>query len=179
MGTYKEIEGDLIQLALSGEFDVIAHGCNCFCTMGAGLAPQMAKAFGCNEFELEIKEYQYADFEELIETGNRGDINKLGRIDYQMIGIKDGKVYVAWDTNTQDIKNLIVVNAYTQYDLGRDLDYNALCLCLKKINYIFKGKHIGLPQIGCGIAGGTWGLVKMLIQEYLKDCDVTVVIYKK
>ena len=31
---YQEIEGDFIQLALQGKFDVIAHGCNCQCTMG-------------------------------------------------------------------------------------------------------------------------------------------------
>ena len=34
----KIIKGDLIKLALQGEFDVIVHGCNCFCTMGAGIA---------------------------------------------------------------------------------------------------------------------------------------------
>ena len=35
---YKEIEGNLISLALAGNFDVIAHGCNCFCTMQSGIA---------------------------------------------------------------------------------------------------------------------------------------------
>jgi len=47
---YQEIEGDLIVLAKEGKFDVIAHGCNCQCIMGAGLAPQMAKAFGADKF---------------------------------------------------------------------------------------------------------------------------------
>lgn len=42
---YKEIKGDLIKLALEGEFDVIAHGCNCFCTMGAGIAVAMKNTF--------------------------------------------------------------------------------------------------------------------------------------
>jgi O-acetyl-ADP-ribose deacetylase (regulator of RNase III) len=37
----KYVDGDLIKLALKGEFDVIVHGCNCFCQMGAGIAPQM------------------------------------------------------------------------------------------------------------------------------------------
>jgi len=32
------LKGDLIQIALAGRFDVIIHGCNCFCTMGAGIA---------------------------------------------------------------------------------------------------------------------------------------------
>lgn len=32
------IKGDLIALVLEGRFDVIVHGCNCMCVMGAGLA---------------------------------------------------------------------------------------------------------------------------------------------
>jgi len=31
------IPGDLIALAKAGEFEVIVHGCNCFCTIGAGI----------------------------------------------------------------------------------------------------------------------------------------------
>lgn len=29
MMRYQEVDGDLIELAKKGEFDVIAHGCNC------------------------------------------------------------------------------------------------------------------------------------------------------
>lgn len=38
---------------------------------------------------------------------------------------------------------------------------------------------IGLPQIGCGLAGGDWNKVKEIIKKELKDCFVTVVIYKE
>jgi O-acetyl-ADP-ribose deacetylase (regulator of RNase III) len=41
----KEIKGDLIALAKQGEFDVIAHGCNCFVKMGAGIAKSIRLAF--------------------------------------------------------------------------------------------------------------------------------------
>ena len=37
--------GDLIALALAGEFDVIIHGCNCQHTMGAGIAKQIKAHF--------------------------------------------------------------------------------------------------------------------------------------
>ena len=37
---------------------------NCFCTMGAGIAPQMAKIFGCDKFPLEHTKF-------------KGNINKL------------------------------------------------------------------------------------------------------
>jgi len=185
---YEEIEGDLISLARQGKFDVIAHGCNCFCTMGAGIAPQMQNAFGVNTltaiYTLEDKKY-------------KGDINKLGQIQYHTIKYIDGK----------ELKSsLSIVNAYTQFMYGtnhtdgvsKPLDYEALTLCLRKINHIFKGKHIGLPLIGCHLAGGIWDYtklsiddkeyhyyiagwkkdVKTIIKEQLKDMNVTIVHYK-
>lgn len=156
---YQEMQGDLIALTKMGLFDVVAHGCNCFCNMGAGIAVAMAKEFNCDHFPLEYPDY-------------KGDINKLGQIDYLLA------------TDKKTGKQCWIVNAYTQYKYGKNhadgeskpLDYNALGLCLKKINHIFKGKHIGLPKIGCGLAGGDWKIVKSMIQKLLKDCDVTVVI---
>ena len=41
---------------------------------------------------------------------------------------------------------------------------------------MFSGKHIGLPKIGAGLAGGDWNIIKKIIQTELKDCKVTVVI---
>ena len=172
---YNEIQGDLIQLAKEGKFDVITHGCNCFCTMGAGIAPQMADAFFADEMEKEDDEY-------------RGDINKLGTIDWHYITDTGGRVRVS-NPNDLHVGDVLVtvVNSYTQYHYGRNhldgvskpLDYEALTMCMRKINRIFKGLHIGLPQIGAGLAGGDWERIKQIIQTELKDCDVTVVIYKK
>lgn len=163
---YTEVEGDLIQLAKDANFDVIAHGCNCFCKQKSGIAFQMAKWFGTDEpmkFNRERKEY-------------RGDINKLGNIESYSYFMKPN--YKA---------RLDVVNCYSQYRYGTNhpdgqrnpIDYQALQLCLRKINYTFKGKKIGLPKIGCGLAGGDWSVVKELIMAELTDCDVTVVIYNK
>lgn len=169
MGSYKEIEGDLIKYAFDGMFDVISHGCNCQNSMGAGIAPQMARAFGCDRFPLEHSNY-------------RGDINKLGQIDYQTNAYAGG-------TSENDIIefDLTIVNSYTQYHYGRNhkdgvdmpIDYDALTLCMRKINHRFKGNRIGLPKIGAGLAGGDWNKIKGIIQEELKDCDVTIVIFKK
>ena len=71
---YREAKGCLISMALNGEFDVIAHGCNCFCTQGAGIAKQMSKTFHTSLF---IKEQLHF----------KGNINKLGIIEY--ISTKD------------------------------------------------------------------------------------------
>jgi O-acetyl-ADP-ribose deacetylase (regulator of RNase III) len=156
MNNYTEIHGDLIQLAQSGHFDVIAHGCNCFCVMGRGVAPQMAKAFGCDSYKMEDKK-------------TIGDINKLGQIDYDWVSLSNGR-------------GVYVVNIYSQYTPNahtKPLDYEALTLGLRKMNHIFKGKHIGLPQIGSGLAGGDWTRIKKIIQTELKNMKVTVVIYNK
>jgi O-acetyl-ADP-ribose deacetylase (regulator of RNase III) len=173
MKKYCEIEGNLITMAKEGKFDVISHGCNCLSNMGAGIAPQMAKEFGCDEFKME----------KLGPT-----IDKLGCIDYETLYWEDDKRWTKYpDENGKwaTIK-LTVVNSYSQYKYGknhsdgvqRPLDYEALTLCMRKINETFKGKHIGLPKIGCGLAGGSWDMVKKIIQKELCDCDVTVVIYK-
>lgn len=41
----RNVQGDLIELALNGVFDVIVHGCNCQCTMGAGIAKSIRAKF--------------------------------------------------------------------------------------------------------------------------------------
>ncbi len=155
---YQEIEGDLIELAKNGSFDVIAHGCNCFCTMGAGIAVPMKKNFMCGTFPME-------------DPSRRGDISKLGQIEYKY----------SWT------HNLWVVNAYTQYRYGRNhkdgdevpVDYEAIRSCMKKINTQFAGKHVGLPKIGAGLAGGDWEKIKTIIQEELTSVYATIIIYKK
>ena len=41
----KAIQGNLIHLVQNGEFDLIVHGCNWICTMGAGIAKEIKSAF--------------------------------------------------------------------------------------------------------------------------------------
>lgn len=165
------IEGDIITLALNKKFDVIAHGCNCFCTMGAGLAPQMARAFDCDIFKMESPQF-------------RGDINKLGTIDYNYFKVTDD--FKAELTDGIEPYDFIVVNAYTQYGFGlnhkegsaRPLDYEALMLCFRKMNHLFEGKHIGLPLIGAGLAGGDSEIIKQIMRDEFTSCDLTLVLYK-
>ena len=74
-----------------------------------------------------------------------------------------------------------IYNFYTQFRPGADADYLWLKSCFKKfaIDYYGFNFSIGLPQIGCGIGGLKWELVKTIIQKELKQFDVTVVIYDK
>jgi O-acetyl-ADP-ribose deacetylase (regulator of RNase III) len=150
----KAIRGDLIKLAKSGVFDVIIHGCNCFHTMGAGIA-------------LRIKEnFPQAYFEDL--KTKYGDNNKLGT--YTFIRINNNG------------KDLFIINAYTQFHYSwqnKSIRYDALRKCLKKIKTDFSGLRFGLPKIGCGLAGGSWDIVSKIIEEELNLEDVTIVYFEK
>jgi len=150
------VQGNLITLAKDGEFDVIAHGCNCFCLQGAGIAAQMAKEFKtANE-----------NFYKLESSLHKGDFNKLGQVEAYIHSAANNTKYVE------------VVNCYTQFNPGADLSYGALSVCMQKLNHYFKGKKLGLPIIGCGIAGGSWSNVKGIFEKELIDCDVTIVVYR-
>jgi O-acetyl-ADP-ribose deacetylase (regulator of RNase III) len=160
MGSYTEVKGNLITMALSGEFDAITHGCNCFCTMGGGIAVPMRENFGCDKYPLE-------------DSSKKGDIGKLGCIEWDVTHVnKDGNSYP-----------LYVINSYTQYGFATigspAIDYEALTLCMRKINKAFKGFSIGIPgMIGCGLAGGDESMVREILKKELVNCKITVVYLK-
>ena len=164
MNNINYVEGDLIKLAKQNMFDVIAHGCNCFCLQKAGIAKQMAEHFYTDDFKLFPSESEFYS----------GNINKLGTIQAQPLQIIDGEAYAG----ASGSRILYVVNAYTQFKPGPNADPYAITLCFKKMNHIYKGKHIGLPKIGCGIGGLKWENVEYFIRTQLTDCKVTVVNYK-
>lgn len=147
MTHYREIEGDLIELFKKGEFDMIAHGCNCQKSMYAGIARKIVEEF--------IQPWH------IDQRDNRSPIQRFGDMTIAAVG------------------DNVIANLYTQLHPGPDFDINALKVCLKKLNYMFGGHSIGLPQIGCGIGGGDWNEVCKVIQEQLFDMNVTVVIYRK
>lgn len=94
----------------------------------------------------------------------KGDRSKLGTTSAAIV--ENGKV---------------IVNAYTQYNYGRDrvhVDYEAVRSCMKVIKAKYSGKRIGLPKIGAGLAGGDWVIIYGIIEEELNGEDVTVVIYE-
>ena len=148
----KTVKGNLITLGKKGEFDVIIHGCNCFCTMGAGIAKTIKEEF---------PEAYHAD----LETKN-GDESKLGEISWAKVN--DG--------------SLIVVNGYTQFNWkgrGRKTDYEAIRKVFQKVKAQFSGLRIGYPAIGAGLAKGDWQVISEIINEELDKEDHTFVEFRK
>lgn len=142
------VTGDLIEMAKQGHFDVIVHGCNCWNTMGRGIARQIRNSFP----------EAYQKDQETI----KGDINKLGNF------------------TAAQCKDLIVVNAYTQYYYGYmpNVNYPAIRQSLGQIFKAFRGKRIGMPFIGAGLAGGEWGKIRQIIDDLVTKEDlITIVQY--
>lgn len=148
----KELNGDLISLGVDGHFDVIIHGCNCQCIMGAGIAKSIKSR---------IPEAYKADLKTV-----KGDSGKLGNYSSATVMYGDHQ--------------LTVVNAYTQLNWrgkGVKVDYSAIRSAFKKVATEFNGKKIGYPLLGAGLAGGDWALISEIIAEELEGQDHTLVRY--
>lgn len=139
----KIIKGNLIELAKEGKFDVIIHGCNCFNTMGAGIAKSIRESFP--EAYLIDRKSEY------------GAISKLGKVTYVNVEIFKRK--------------LTIVNGYTQYNYrGKKplVDYDAVRSVFKSVKIKFGGRRFGYPKIGAGLAGGDWSVIEKIINEELQ-----------
>ena len=145
--------GDLVLMARKGQFDVILHGCNCWCEMGAGIAKAIRHNF---------PEAYRADLET-----TPGDPGKLGSCSVGSSSVEGGE--------------LDVVNAYIQFNYSKQhddevlVDYDAVRSCMRWIKKRYSGRGIGLPKIGAGLAGGDWNRISRIIDEELDGEAVTLV----
>ncbi|WP_199611598.1 macro domain-containing protein [Flocculibacter collagenilyticus] len=148
----RTVKGDLLKLAKKGQFDVIVHGCNCICTMGAGIAKQIKSQYP-SAFEADSKTI-------------KGSKEKLGTFSSSTVTVGDHQ--------------LTIVNAYTQYHWrgnGNKADYGAIRSVFKQIKQEFGGLKIGYPMIGAGLAGGDWSVISSIICEGLQNENHTLVQY--
>lgn len=148
------LKGDLIQFALAGRFDVIVHGCNCFCSMGEGIAKLIQKNFP-EAYQADLK----------TDMGNK---KKLGT--YSTARIERNK------------NIFTIVNGYTQYDFsghGVLVDYGTIQKLFAKIKNDFSSQRIGYPKIGAGLAKGDWKMISTIINKELDGENHTLVEYIK
>jgi O-acetyl-ADP-ribose deacetylase (regulator of RNase III) len=154
----RTVKGDLLKLAKQGEFDIIIHGCNCFCVMGAGIARQIART--------------WPEALEVDRQTTPGAWNKLGNYTKTNVSVEGPN------------SPLTVINAYTQYKTGtekRHLNYDALANVFERIKKDFgnQGLKFGIPRIGCGLAGGNPRIVKAIIEETMAGEDLTLVKFEQ
>jgi O-acetyl-ADP-ribose deacetylase (regulator of RNase III) len=137
----KHAKGNLLDLAEVGQFDIIVQGCNCFNTMGGGIAREIRERYPAAAlFDNETE---------------KGDYNKLGNYTLVHPEFTNGK--------------FLIVNAYTQYNMSQGTDvfeYVAFELILQKLIHAYGDKRIGFPYIGMGLAGGDRELILAAIEWF-------------
>jgi len=131
----------------TSNLDLIGHGCNCFLSMGAGIA---------KEVRLRFKDAHLADLKTAY-----GDRNKLGNYTFaQFDGFK--------------ILNLYTQYKYTRHEV--DVDIDAIEQVFSLLNEEYGGMSLGIPLIGAGLAGGDWEEISEIIEDQTPDLDVFVYI---
>lgn len=155
----KHVKGDLLDLAEAGEFDVIIQGCNCFNTMGSGIARSIKERYP-----------QAYAADQLTESGDR---TKLGTITCAEAITEKGTAF-------------IIVNAYTQYGFNKTgesndmFEYDAFQRVLDAFVVDGTNLRVGLPYIGMGLAGGDRARIMAMIEDFAtkisaKNGQVTLV----
>jgi O-acetyl-ADP-ribose deacetylase (regulator of RNase III) len=152
-------KGNLLDLAEAGDFDVIVQGCNCFNTMGGGIAREIRER------------YPYAA--RIDAETKKGDYNKLGNWTESEAGDYFDTATFSRNNKFQvgDPKRFTIINAYTQYNMSQGTDvfeYLAFQLILEKLAFVYPGKRFGLPYIGCGLAGGEQETIVDMIDVFAK-----------
>lgn len=145
----KYLDGNLIEFAKAGQFDVIITDCNCRNIMGSG-------------FSASIK-YHFPQAYLVNCQTPEGDRTKLGN--YSSVKVDDILIingYTQFDIGKTDPKILYPSIDQLFEKLSKDLD---------------KGSRIGIPKIGCGISGGRWDVVSEIIMDHMGGFDITCVEY--
>lgn len=122
----------------------IVHGCNAQGVMGSGVA-------------LGVKNTYPSAYEDYIKQYNSKEGLILG---------------VAYPSSVSD--NLVIWNAITQNLFGagtRQVSYDAIETCFSDINRFLKdgdgiwAQEIHIPYIGAGLGGGSWNIIKSIIED--------------
>lgn len=130
-------KGNLLDLAEAGDFDIIIQGCNCFNTMGGGIAREIRERY---------------PMAALVDSETeRGDYNKLGNYNTAFTG----KFLIVNAYTQYDMSR------------GTDVfEYAAFELILQKICHKYGNKRIGLPYIGMGLASGDKNVIVEQIENF-------------
>jgi O-acetyl-ADP-ribose deacetylase (regulator of RNase III) len=146
MITYKK--GDLLQ----DNNKIIAHGCNSFGVMGAGVALAIR-----NKYPWAFEQYKKA-----IDTWPHNRKELLG-----LCNIATDKDITCYNLITQE--NVGSVGRYVSYD-AVDMTFKRM----REHMYISEARSLSIPKIGAGLGGGDWSVIEAIINSNMTSIDVTV-----
>lgn len=178
------IKGDATIVCKTGGVRVIAHVCNNAGGFGSGFAGYLYRKWPV------IREKYKEWYNSLSHTKVKrvGTSTQLPLGEIQVVPVKDehGTIFVV---------NMIAQHRFASDENPVALRYLALASCLKKLDEWIKSYKITkeimvrpnlvgdvsvhMPRIGCGLAGGSWDKVELLIDTMLFEHEVFVYDFKK
>ena len=133
---------------------IIAHGCNTQGVMGAGVAAIVRKRYS-EAYHRYVQEHAINGLE-------------LGTVQFVQLYDHDGPTQYIANCMTQEFTG-------TQ---RRQVDYEAVYTCFEQLRDFaleHEFRDIAMPQIGCGLAGGSWSIVEAMLHDvFPKNCGVRV-----
>lgn len=152
----EEREGDIF---IQDDITCIVHQCNLYHTMGAGIARVIAA-----KFPLAAE----------ADKNTPADDSKLGSFTYS--------------SNYKDGNPFLIFNLYSQVGIGsddevfnRNTQYDYMVDGLTRIKHWMNDRNIkvslGIPYgMGSDLAGGSWTIVRAIIESVFNDAEFDVVI---
>lgn len=130
-------QGNLLDMAEAGEFNIVVQGCNCFNAMGGGIAR-------------EIRD-RYPLAAEVDNLTQKGDYNKLGNYTVML-----GKRF-----------NIVNAYTQYNMSTGEDVfEYTAFKLILQKMAKQYPICAFGFPYIGMGLARGNAARITTMLTDF-------------
>lgn len=142
-----EVTGDI----LDAKESYIAHGVNCQSAMGSGVAKAIYTKWPLNK-------RTYHKYCSLFHSNMLGDL-----------------LYVPVSDE------MTIINCFTQQEYGytgdKFVSYDAIHTCFSDLSkQIPLGTEVAIPKIGCGLAGGSWNVVKAIIEDATDD-RINITVY--
>lgn len=140
------------------EAGIIVHGVNCRGVMGSGVAKALRDKYP----------KLYPAYRQYVDSYAGG----LGNSEVLL-----GKVH--W---YEPNKELAIANAFTQDAYGKDglkyVSYDAVNDAFYRIGTtaLRNNRPIYFPMIGAGLGGGSWNVIKTIIEDVLEDVPATLVL---
>lgn len=143
----RHVKGNLLKLAAAGEFNVIVQGCNCFCTMGSGIAREIRETHP-EAYEVDLKTI-------------KGDYNKLGTYTVML-----GKRF--------NIINAYTQYGFNSGGANEDVfEYTSFAMILQKLAHEYPTCKFGFPRIGQGLAGGDPTRIMSMLSDFSDKIEAT------
>jgi len=141
---------------LDAPSDIIGHCCNCFCTMGSGVAAAIKTKYP-EAYDVDCKTV-------------KGDKSKLGTVSLAVVKTPDNQIKA-------------VANLYGQYSYGgeRPMSYEAMYNALVAFKEKLKPavKTVAFPyKMAADRAGGSWPIIEKMIEVVFENSGFDVIICK-